>query len=61
MQRRRHTVPPIAALLLALAGTASGEAQDGDRFKDWTMRCEEATEVQPRSCLIFQHSQLYFS
>jgi invasion protein IalB len=54
VQRRRHTALPIAALLLTLAGAASGEGQDGARFRDWTVRCEEATEGGQTSCVIVQ-------
>jgi invasion protein IalB len=54
VQRHRQTRPTIAALVLSLAVAATAEAQDGTRFRDWTMRCEEAGEDPPRSCVIVQ-------
>ena len=48
------TGPALVLTLAAAMAAPAAEPEDGASFKDWTVRCEAATDDKPRKCLIFQ-------
>ena len=44
----------LLCLVPALFGQAANALQTGDRFKDWTVRCEKPAEDMPDTCFIYQ-------
>ena len=44
----------VLFIALALFGQAATALQTGDRFKDWTVRCEKPAEDAPEACFIYQ-------
>ncbi|HEY5701701.1 MAG TPA: invasion associated locus B family protein [Gammaproteobacteria bacterium] len=45
----------IGASLIALGQSAIASPKDGDKFKDWSARCQKANETDKEHCYIFQN------
>ncbi len=55
---RRNITRLVWALTLALLVPVGGQAaEDGQKFKDWIMRCEKPNETAPEQCHIFQNAK----